>query len=455
MDRLPKLNCYSAFVKSRCTGNLLQHQSEALAKLESWFGPETSNQFAIVSMPTGSGKTGVMCCLPFFLGNIGLQGGQEPPFQPTGVPAYPFDKPILVIAPDLEIASQLEQQMLVSRGDLTGQTFLLKRGIVPPDRRLRVRVLPTGEKIEETLVLQNEGYIEGKEIVIANAQKFVGEKWEQALPDDMFQLIIVDEAHHHPATTWQRIAQKFKDHALVVFFTATPYRGDKQPVLEGHPLTYHLSLEEATVQGIIRKTEFKELTGTDSLQGISLRDDDDEDDDENDDASPPDREEIGRFATILREVRSLQTTKDQETPLPDNVPHMAMAITKDTNDANRLVELWNVLYPDAPAYAYHSKISEPQRKIVKAKLQNNKLKLVVVVAMLLEGFDHPPISIAAVATKIVSPVKFVQFVGRAQRIYRGTQGSEVNGIAHIVTHSHYEQGDNYKKFIHELLIPSQ
>ena len=451
--QLRKLNYHSAGVKRSCEGNLLQHQSEALARLEHWFSPTEGNpQIAIVSMPTGSGKTGIMCCLPYFLGNIGLQGGQEPFSQPTGQPVYPFDKPILVIAPDLAIASQLEQQMLVSREDLTGQTFLLKRGIVPRDRHSEI--LPTGVKIEETSDLQNRPYLEGKEIIIANAQKFLGE-WEEALPDDIFRLVIVDEAHHHPATTWQRIVQKFQDHALVVFFTATPYRGDKKPVLEGHPLTYHLSLEEATVQGIIRKTEFKELTGTDSLQGISLRDDDDEDDDENDDASPPDREEIGRFATILREVRSLQTTKDQETPLPDDVPHMAMAITKDTNDANRLVELWNVLYPDAPAYAYHSKISEPQRKIVKAKLQNNKLKLVVVVAMLLEGFDHPPISIAAVATKIVSPVKFVQFVGRAQRIYRGTQGSEVNGIAHIVTHSHYEQGDNYKKFIHELLIPSQ
>ena len=444
MDRLPKLNCYSAFVKSRCTGNLLQHQSEALAKLESWFGPKTSNQFAIVSMPTGSGKTGVMCCLPFFLGNIGLQGGQEPPFQPTGVPAYPFDKPILVIAPDLEIASQLEQQMLVSRGDLTGQTFLLKRGIVPPDRRSRVRVLPTGEKIEETLVLQNEGYIEGKEIVIANAQKFVGEKWEQALPDDMFQLIIVDEAHHHPATTWQRIVQKFKDHALVVFFTATPYRGDKQPVLEGHPLTYHLPREDAITKGIIRRTEFEELKDIDLLQaGIPLWDD----------ASPQDREEIGRFATILRRVASLQETK---AALPDNIPHMAMAITKYTKDADKLVEVWKVLNPDAPASVYHSGMKPKRRREeVFDKIQTNKLKLVVVVEMLLEGFDHPPISIAAVATKIGSPVKFVQFVGRAQRIYRGTQGPEVNGIAHIVTHSHYQQKQNYENFINESLIPIQ
>ena len=444
--QLRKLNYYSADLKRSCEGKLLQHQFEVLGQLEDWFEPTEENRFAIVSMPTGSGKTGIMCCLPYFLGNIGLQGGQESPFILTGVPTYPFDKPILVIAPDLAIASQLEQQMLVSREDLTGQTFLLKRGIVPRDRHSEI--LPSGVKIEETSDLQNRQYLEGKEIIIANAQKFIGEGWEQALPDDMFRLVIVDEAHHHPATTWQRIVQKFQDHALVVFFTATPYRGDGQQVLEGHPLTYHLRLEDAIRNGIIRRTEFtpaEELTGTDPLQGISLRLP----------VSPEDREEMGKFVVILQKVRSLQTEKDQNMPLPDDVPHMAMAITKDTYYADRLVDLWNILYPDAPAFAYHSNMSEPQRNIVKARLQNNELKLVVVVAMLLEGFDHPPISIAAVATRIVSPVKFVQFVGRAQRIYRGTQGSEVNGIAHIVTHSDYEQRQNYDNFINESLIPIQ
>ena len=431
-ERPSKFNKYSAAVKARCEGNLLQHQSKALTELESFFsGPETGHEVALVSMPTGSGKTGIMCCLPYFLGNIG------PPERPK----YPFDKPILVIAPDLAITSQLEQQMLVSRGDTAAKhTFLLKRGIVPRDKQ--AHVLPLGVKVQETIDLQSKAYLEGKEIIIANAQKFLGEEWEEALPDDMFQLVIVDEAHHHPAATWQRIVRKFQDHAMVVFFTATPYRGDGQQVLEG-PLTYHLTLEDAIRNDIIRKTKFEELDSMESLEGNPLWDD----------ASPQDREEIGRFATILRRVISLQETK---AALPDNVPHMAMAITKDTKGADKLVEVWKVLNPDAPASVYHSGVKPKRRREeVFNQILENELKLVVVVAMLLEGFDHPPISIAAVATKIVSPVKFVQFVGRAQRIYRSPQGSEDNGIAHIVTHTQYEQGHNYRKFIQELLIPSQ
>ena len=431
-ERPSKFNEHSAAVKAHCKGKLLQHQSKALTDLESFFsGPETRHKVALVSMPTGSGKTGIMCCLPYFLGNIG----------PPGQPKYPFNKPILVIAPDLAITSQLEQQMLVSRGDTAAKhTFLLKRGIVPRDKQ--AHVLPLGVKVQETIDLQSKAYLEGKEIIIANAQKFLGEEWEEALPDDMFQLVIVDEAHHHPAATWQRIVRKFQDHAMVVFFTATPYRGDRQPVLNSPPI-YNLTLEDAIRNGIIRRTMFEELDSMESLEGNPLWDD----------ASPRDREEIGRFARILRRVISLQETK---AALPDNIPHMAMAITRDTKGANKLVEVWKVLNPDAPASVYYFDMKPKRRRDeVFNQILENELKLVVVVGMLLEGFDHPPISIAAVATKIGSPVKFVQFVGRAQRIYRGTQGPEVNGIAHIVTHSDYQQKQNYENFINESLIPIQ
>ena len=47
----------------------------------------------------------------------------------------------------------------------------------------------------------------------------------------------------------------------------------------------------------------------------------------------------------------------------------------------------------------------------------NRVKLVAIIGSVLEGFDHPPISMAAILTKMVSPVKFTQFMGRAQRIF--------------------------------------
>ena len=112
---LPKFNHNSFALMKNCAENrLLQNQTDALEALLAWFGPDspTREQISLVSMPTGSGKTGVMACLPYFLGSIGLI--DQP--LPTGNPSYLFDKPILVISPDLEIAKQLERQLHVSVG---------------------------------------------------------------------------------------------------------------------------------------------------------------------------------------------------------------------------------------------------------------------------------------------------------------------------------------------------
>ncbi len=77
--------------------------------------------------------------------------------------------------------------------------------------------------------------------------------------------------------------------------------------------------------------------------------------------------------------------------------------------------------------------------------------------MLLQGFDHAPISVAVIATRIVSPVKFAQFIGRAQRVYRSPNGygeSETRGItADVISGGFFEQAGNYKKFVNEELIP--
>ena len=88
------------------------------------------------------------------------------------------------------------------------------------------------------------------------------------------------------------------------------------------------------------------------------------------------------------------------------------------------------------------------------ELKNNELSLVVVVKMLLEGFDHPPISIAAITCNIKSLLKFVQFVGRAQRIYR-QDGYTDELPAYIVTHEDYQQQQNYQKYQEEYFIPDQ
>lgn len=413
-----KFNHYGAYVMANSVGKLLPHQTDALQTLQNWF-KNNPNEIALTAMPTGSGKTGVICCLPYFLGALKNAFDER---------VFVMNKPILVIAPNLEIASQLEKQVTISSDDPDANFICSKRGILPKERK---DALPKGIKIEKTEDLRNPLYLEMNDIVIANAQKFLKGEWERALGNDLFQMVIVDEAHHFPAPTWLRIIDKFKEHALIAFFTATPFRTDRKPVVEG-PLAYRLTLDDAVRQRIIRETRLDPPLR--SVAAIRFLDDD-------------------VFRPILERVRELQDQKNEKHPLPNNTPHMALAITKDTIEANVVQELWNTLFGDDSAIAYHSDVGKVDLRKRMKRLKENRVKLVVVVEMLKEGFDHPPISIAVIMTRISSPLKFTQFVGRAQRILRTPQGIESNGIcADVVTHSYFEQKENFRKFKSEELI---
>ena len=123
--RLPKINHYASDVVKRCEEvlnehghpRLLQQQIEALRTVTSC---SLSDRIALVSMPTGSGKTGVIACLPYYLGDLEIE-------TPIG-PRYPFDKPMLVIAPNLAIPKQLIQELTVIDIN-TKKPFLIRADI--------------------------------------------------------------------------------------------------------------------------------------------------------------------------------------------------------------------------------------------------------------------------------------------------------------------------------------
>lgn len=430
---LPKFNRYSYYIEENSAGKLLGPQSEALQRLQEFFADQSqTGRIGLVSMPTGSGKSGIISCLPYFLGKLGLNPPPTPDDDPEGEPLHRFNKPVLVIAPDLAIASQLDGKLTISADAADDENFLLARKIVTEEDDDDQEVLPQGVKIQETAHLGNPKFLRNKDLVIANAQKFLQGNWEEVLPDDIFKLVIVDEAHHHPAKTWRRIIRKFKHHAMVVFLTATPFRADGRRVVEDEEgdMVYRLSLEDARTNRIIRRINWLQLvSGDTNLHNI--------------------------FSIILERVKSIQQSKDRETPLPDNIPHMAIAITKNIAYAEDVRQMWDDHWGNhGMAIAYHSDLPKKTKLAMMEAIQSNQIKLVVVVDMLREGFDYPPISIAAIMTKIVSPVKFAQFIGRAQRIVRGHQGLESQEIfSDVVTHSYFQQEENYQTYEREGLIP--
>jgi len=403
---------------------LFEHQIDALDCLEKWFTDvKRTKTTAVVVMPTGSGKTGVICCLPYTLGAVA-----------KSINGLDLQRPILIVSPDLAIQEQLEMNLHPVKHAKAGEAFLLKRKIVP--EKFRSMVMPRVKKVDSPSELRVD-ILESHEIILANAQKWhirptrVGILWED-LKEDTFSIVIVDEAHHLPAPQWKRIIDKFSMHAKIVFLTATPYRADGLAIsnyIEQVGLAYHLKLSDAIERNIIRKTEFVELRGqVEGGQDADLQ--------------------------ILQKVAEILDQKNEHHPLPGRNKHVAIAAAQYQDHAEYLALMWNNTMPHGnTAAAYHSRLREIDRERIMKRLKDGELKLLVIVAMLLEGFDYPPISVAAITTGIKSPVKFAQFIGRAQRLVRFAGLTEQDGTAHIVTHTFYKQSKNYVKFKEEVLIP--
>ena len=404
--------------RARTRSRLYEPQLQALEGVEKWFsGAETANETAVVVMPTGSGKTGVICCLPYFLASA------NPPIP--GFTTDVFNRPILVIAPDLNLQQQLEKELHPIGSAAQGTSFLLKTGIVTNDDS-GLQALPVVHKIDATNQLRQD-VLRRCDIFLTNPQKWhTGPKaiWEE-MPDNHFSIIIVDEAHHLPATMWKRIVDKFTPNAKVVFFTATPYRADGQPITNTigvRNFAYQLQRCKAESMRIIRTTSFTAVHCIDASNKDAL----------------------------IQAVVDRMTEKDDKLPLPGGKKHVAMIIVGLIADADEMAKRINDTQ-EFQAAAFHGK--QKYKDKIMAQFKKENIRILVVVNMLLEGFDHPPVSIAAIGCHITSPVRFAQFVGRAQRVVRCDNEVESPDIcADIITLSAFRQERNHLCLVNETLI---
>jgi len=103
------------------------------------------------------------------------------------------------------------------------------------------------EKAEKTSIGSDDP------ITVGSVQTLMSEKRLSRFPQDFFHTVIVDEAHHVMAKSYQNVLTHF-DKAKVLGVTATPDRGDMKD-LSGYfeSLAYEYSLRDAVLQGYLSK----------------------------------------------------------------------------------------------------------------------------------------------------------------------------------------------------------
>jgi len=199
-----------------------------------------------------------------------------------------------------------------------------------------------------------------------------------APPDDLFDLILVDEAHHSPASTWRNTLSAFP-HAKKVLVTATPFRRDRKEI--SGRFAYVYPLREARNDGVFGDILFVpvEPKGTTSDAAIAIE-----------------------AERILNEDRN------------NGLNHRLMVRTDGRKRAEELEQIYRD-ETELRLETIHSRRSLRFAKRVIQQLPDGELDGIICVNMLGEGFDFSNLKIAAIHSPHRSLAVTLQFIGRFAR----------------------------------------
>lgn len=359
-------------------------QREAFERLAEIAADSDSEREIGIVLPVGCGKTGVITLAPFA-------------FESTRA---------LVVAPNLNICDQIVDEFDPTNFDMFYQMCdVLSDGPYPEPAEIR-----SGST--------NLDDLKHADVVVTNIQQLQGDdnRWLESLPDDFFDLILFDEAHHNVATSWESLRSKFSD-ARIVNLSATPMRADGQRM--AGKIVYSYPVAEAIQQGYVKR-----------LKAIAL----------NPRTLKYVRREGGEELEVpLEEVRqlgeddagfrrSIVTAEETLATIVDASIGELERIRKETGDRRHKIIASALNYQHCiqikeafqargkEADFVHSREASPANQKVMKRLENHELDVIVQVRKLGEGFDHRHLSVAAVCSIFSSLSPFVQFVGRIMRV---------------------------------------
>ncbi|REJ90433.1 MAG: hypothetical protein DWQ34_17490 [Planctomycetota bacterium] len=113
------------------------------------------------------------------------------------------------------------------------------------------------------------------------------------------------------------------------------------------------------------------------------------------------------------------------------IKHQVIAAACSVRHAEEIAQLYRE--EGYAAEEIHSRQTKIQNQNVISRLKDGRIDVIVQVEMLGEGFDHPPLSVAAVFRPFRSLSPYVQFVGRIMRTLRSGP-SDPDNCGVVVSH---------------------
>lgn len=399
---------------------LREPQVDAYISTMKHFMHDNEKSHALIVLPTGVGKTGLMGLMPYFISN-----GR-----------------VLIITPQISIKDSVVNSLDPDKAD----NFWLERKVFKSMRELPGVVEYSSELTQEVMNLSN--------IVILNIQKLQKRLHKSplnSLPKDFFDMIIIDEAHHSTAKSWVDTIQHF-DNAKVIKLTGTPFRTDGQE-LTGK-LIYKYSLGKAMANKFVKSLENVNYVPEELLLTV------DEDEskcytvDQLYELGIKDEDWVARSVAYSRECSERVVEKSiqlLERKLADSpkVPHKIIGVACSIRHAEQIKELYES--KGLATTILHSELEDLDKRRAYNDIKNHRVKVVINVAMLGEGYDHKYLSIAAIFRPFKAELPYIQFIGRILRIIPEDEvQSAGDNIGQIISHKNLGMEGLWNKYKQEI-----
>lgn len=389
-------------------------------KVYDHFAVKNKKTHAIIVLPTGVGKTGLMGLLPYHI----CKGK------------------VLIITPQLTI----KDTVIDSLNPDNPESFWYKRDVF--------------KKVAETPVLVEYDRTTTKEvmdaanIVILNIHKLQSRLTKSPLnflSEDYFDMIIIDEAHHSTANTWVATTEHF-DKAKVIKLTGTPIRTDGIE-LAGE-LVYKYKLSQAMAKGYVKSLRNFEYTPDELFLTIDNDGTKEYTVDQLLENGIRDEDWIRRSVAFSKECStsvveaSIRLLKDKRRG-DSKVPHKIIAVACSIHHAEQIKEIY--LEKGYRAETIHSELAAAVQGKIKNDIENHRIDVIIHVAMLGEGYDHPYLSIAAIFRPFKSELPYEQFIGRILRTIPEVEVQKADdNIADVVSHRNLQLAELWGKYKIEL-----
>ncbi|MCP3856049.1 MAG: DEAD/DEAH box helicase family protein [Actinomycetia bacterium] len=358
-----------------------------------------SSEAAMLVIPVGCGKTGLISVLPF-----GISAGR-----------------VLVIAPNLTIRDGIAEALDIA----STECFWTK-----------TRVLSNFQQGPHMAVLDGKDAnlhdCAESDFVVTNIQQLASsaDRWLPQFPPDFFDMIIVDEGHHSAAESWRKTLRRFPS-AKVVSLTATPFRTDRQE-LPGE-IVYRYSFARAMLMGYIKQIRSRSAAPSElyfTVTGEDKRYTFDEVLALSEEAWF--RKSVALSPECNRHIVEASIAECNQMRQRTGTHHQIIASACSIDHARQVRSIYQECGYRAEAIS--SDLDPDKQERILRRLRDHDIDCIVQVQMLGEGFDHPALSVAAIFRPYRSLAPYIQFVGRVMRVIHQNNADHPDNRGVIVSH---------------------